>query len=220
VARPKNSQREDVRALVLEKAMELFQLVGWAKVTIRRLAGEIGYTPGTIYLYFTNKDAILNELRNEGFRLLSKNRKKMVPSDLRDPLDRLRLGGHAYLTFALENPELYDLMFNMPGSTLCDIVDTQHVAGGDQAGGEDHSLQSFEVLKQNIALCQAEGYLAGADLDLAAFTFWSALHGMARLLGSRRVPPGLNPSLALADQAVGLLVSLVQKGASPRYTAD
>lgn len=45
--RPKESEREDIRALVLEKAKKLFLDIGYTKIIMRRVAKKIGYTPGT-----------------------------------------------------------------------------------------------------------------------------------------------------------------------------
>ena len=61
MARPKESEREDIRALVLAKAKKLFLEEGYSNITMRRIAKEIGYTPGTIYLYFKNKEDLLLE---------------------------------------------------------------------------------------------------------------------------------------------------------------
>ena len=74
MARPKKRDQKDVRALVLNTALRLFLKFGYRKVTMRKIAEEIGYTPGTIYLYFKNKAEILYELHNEGFKRLQERR--------------------------------------------------------------------------------------------------------------------------------------------------
>ncbi|NJD78884.1 MAG: WHG domain-containing protein, partial [Candidatus Methanoperedens sp.] len=40
-------------------------------------------------------------------------------------------------------------------------------------------LRSFESLKEIIKECMDAGYLAKTDLDVAAFAFWSFVHGIA-----------------------------------------
>ena len=107
MARPKESERQDVRALVLAKAKQLFLEEGYRQITMRRIAEEIGYTPGTIYLYFKNKEEILYELHNEGFKLLYQYKLNMLNSGISTALERLWEGGKMYITFALENPEYY-----------------------------------------------------------------------------------------------------------------
>ena len=114
MARPKESEREDVRALMLTKAKKLFLEEGYRHITMRRIAKEIGYTPGTIYLYFKNKEEILYELHNEGFKLLYQYKLNIQNTRGSTALERLREGGKMYITFALENPDYYEVMFNMP----------------------------------------------------------------------------------------------------------
>ena len=55
----------NVRAAILDAARELFAQEGVAGLSMRRLAEKIGYTPRTIYLYFTDKDDLLSELIEE-----------------------------------------------------------------------------------------------------------------------------------------------------------
>ena len=106
MARPKNSERQDVKALVLQRSKELFFREGYDKITIRKIASEIGYSPATIYLYFKNKDEILFELHNEGFRLLYQHKMALGVEDMNDPLERLAAGGRMYIDFALEKPRI------------------------------------------------------------------------------------------------------------------
>ncbi|MGD8563330.1 MAG: TetR/AcrR family transcriptional regulator [Desulfarculaceae bacterium] len=195
--RPKKSEQEDVRALILEKAKKLFLEIGYANLTIRRIAQEIGYTPGTIYLYFKNKDEILYELHNEGFRLLLQYKKRILEGGATDPVERLRRGGHIYIDFALENPEYYELMFNMPEPR--DFMDQQARSGGER---EDYALRSYGFLKESVRQFMAEGYLPGTDVDTAAFFFWSLAHGVVSLIIRKRFPYPQKPSKELAGAVI------------------
>ena len=78
MGRPKDDERQDVRALILEKAKMLFYEHGYSSITVRRIAREIGYSPAAIYLYFRNKDQILYELHNAGFRLLYESKMRVI----------------------------------------------------------------------------------------------------------------------------------------------
>lgn len=211
--RPRAADRRDVPALVLKSARRILLARGLTGITIRRIAQDIGYTPGTIYLYFRNKDQIIAELRNQGFRMLRQYQERLTTGRVSGPLDRLRRGGRSYITFALENPEFFDLMFNQP-------VGGSGTAGrrGPRADQEqrerDYSLDAFQSLQEAVRWCQARGYLAGMDPELAAVTLWSTVHGVVSLVHRKRIPQTYEASQELAESIVDFLVDLIQKDTS------
>jgi AcrR family transcriptional regulator len=98
-----------MRSRILKAAMELYVKGGYENVTMRGIAAKIEYSPGTIYLYFQNKNDIMLQLCYQGFERLLAHQDKL--EKIADPLERLSAGGRYYLAFALENPEFYELMF-------------------------------------------------------------------------------------------------------------
>jgi len=207
MGRPKNSEREDVRALILEQAKKLFYEQGYGRITIRKIAREIGYSPATIYLYFKSKDEILYELHNEGFRLLYGYKMKMVESGPTSALDRLYRGGRMYVDFALENPEYYELMFNMPEPRDF-MAEQQRKGGGGSDRFGDYAMRSYDFLKESIGNCMAEGFFPGVDLDTAAFVFWSFVHGLVTLIIRKRIPYSQAPTRELGYKAIDFFMRL------------
>jgi len=171
----KEKEKKEMRTFILRTAMGLFLEEGFDKVTIRRIAGKIEYSPATIYLYFKDKGEILLALHNEGFDKFYKKQRTTLSE--KDPWKRLRKHAGAYLSFALANPEYYQLMFIM------------RVTPEEMEKKENYAicLRSFEFLKDNIQECIEAGYLPRADVDTASFAFWSLIHGMASLIIRKRV---------------------------------
>ncbi|MGC4112242.1 MAG: helix-turn-helix domain-containing protein [Nocardioides sp.] len=56
--RPANTSRK----AILDAASRLIEQEGWERLTIRRLAGELAVSPGTIYNYVRDKHALLTEI--------------------------------------------------------------------------------------------------------------------------------------------------------------
>lgn len=210
MGRPKSSEREDIRSLVLEGSKALFLKEGYANITIRKIAQAIGYTPATIYLYFQNKDEILYELHNEGFRLLYQYKLKIGEAAISGALDRLHEGGKIYIDFALENPDYYELMFNMPEPR-------NFMARHKQSPSDDYAMRSYEFLKKSVQMCKNEGYFKDVDVDTAAFTFWSVVHGMVALIIRKRVPYPQAPTRQLAHQALDFFGKLIT---AERFASD
>jgi AcrR family transcriptional regulator len=58
--RPPRTSRADI----LSAARDLIQRDGWEQLTVRRLAGEIGTSPATVYYHVRDKDDLLVQLLN------------------------------------------------------------------------------------------------------------------------------------------------------------
>lgn len=61
-------EKEELRHRILTAAMEVIARDGHEALTIRKLANRIEYSPRTIYLYFADKEALLEDVVEEGFR--------------------------------------------------------------------------------------------------------------------------------------------------------
>lgn len=166
----REAEKKKMRGLILKTAMKLFLAEGFEKVTIRRIAARIEYSPATIYLYYKDKNEILYALQVSGFEKLYERQQQVL--SIKDPWERLRSQGRIYVSFALENPEYYDLMFIMrgPGKKIKEKQDW------------DIGRRSYEFLKENVQECMEAGYLMKTDLDAATFAFWSSTHGIVSLV--------------------------------------
>jgi len=184
-----------MRKRILETAMRLFLKEGFEKVTLRRIAEKIEYSPAAIYLHFKDKDDILYELHSEGFEELYERQQAILT--VKDPLKRLRRHGEIYLTFALEKPEYYDLMFIMrnPAKKI------------KEQKAWDIGLRSYEFLRQNVEECIKAGALPRANVDVATFSLWAHVHGIASLIIRDRCimfPQEHLPSLAKGALEFGM----------------
>jgi AcrR family transcriptional regulator len=159
-----------MRSLILETAMNLFLEEGYDKITIRRIAKKIEYSPATIYLYFKDKDEILFQLHEEGFNELF--RRQQAIAGTADPLERLRKHARIYLQFAVENPEYYDLMFIMRAPVKC-IKDEKAWTIG---------MRSYDVLKKDVQDCMHAGLMRKSDPETTTFSLWASMHGIASLI--------------------------------------
>ncbi len=206
----KERQKEERRQLILKAAMELFLKEGFEKVTMRHIARAIDYSPAALYLSFNNKDEILFALHTEGFRELY--RREQAVAHIRDPLERLRKLGEAYVRFALENPAYYDLMFIMRGPAKLMAAQKRW----------DSGRQAYEALRSNVQECMEKGAIPRADLDAATFGLWAFVHGIASLIIRSRtmmVPAeSLNGMVSGALGFLGILMRAARPAQSTRQT--
>lgn len=176
VSERKERERQEMRRRVLETAMKLFLEDGYENVSIRKIADRIEYSPATIYFYFQDKDEIFYALYMMAFEQFYEYLKPI--ESVADPLERLRKGGKAYLKFALDNPECYDLMFILQ-APVRKIMEHQ---------GSEFSMRGYELLKRNIEECvEAGAFPEETDVEAATVATWAFIHGVASLVIRQRL---------------------------------
>ena len=174
---------EPLRKKILEEATGIVYREGVERITMRALGDKLGYSPATIYLYFKNKDELLLEIAQNGFERMAE--RQLPGFEVEDPREALRLTARGYLDFALENPTLYELMFQ------------RLQPAKDQEEQQPHALALFRAWRQMYDRGLREGVFRIPQRDVAMAIWVSLLHGFAQLAIARRMPqPGSERSLS------------------------
>jgi AcrR family transcriptional regulator len=99
------------RAILVEKALEVFGDRGFRGTTIKRIAGRAGIAPGSVYNYFKDKDALFRSALDEGWEafLASLDDLAVSPGPFARTMDRLLDAGFAELARRL--PLVRGIMF-------------------------------------------------------------------------------------------------------------
>ena len=169
IAERKQREKEEMRTLILDAARKVFLEKGYYQASIRNIAEEIDYSPGTIYLYFKDKDEIFHALHDEGFRRMLD---KMQPLEhVADPFERLKAMGLVYLEFAKNNKDFYDLMFIIQAPMKHELEKEEWEMGH----------RTLDYLKNVLRKCQEKGHFKKQNIEYLSFTIWSAMHGMCAL---------------------------------------
>ncbi|WP_316805222.1 TetR/AcrR family transcriptional regulator [Pedobacter nototheniae] len=168
----KEKHKEDLRQRILDAAKELFLREGYDATSIRKIAEKIEFSPTTIYLYYKDKTDIMYALHQEGFKLLGTQ--FMVLQHVYEPFERLKAMGRVYMSFALNNPDFYELMFIQ--KEPIEFV-KNHCADEEWEEGE----QSFAALIKTVEDCQHAGYFTGFEANTFALNVWSLMHGLCSL---------------------------------------
>ncbi len=171
----KDREREEKKDLILDAAKRISIEEGFEKVSIRKIAEEIEYSPGTIYLYFKNRDEILFELHNIAFQKFYKEQLKI--SHITEPFEKLREHGRVYIKFGLDNPDLYELMFivQAPGNEI------------ESSQSWNEGMKTFDFLRSNVQECLDAGYFKGSDANTLSIAMWSLVHGIVSLYLRKRM---------------------------------
>ena len=198
----KAKEKEDLRELILQGAKTLFVEKGIEQTTIRSIANAINYSVGTVYVYFKNKDAILHALHTQGFMELSGQ--FSVLSSVSDPMERLRAMGRVYIKYALQHPDMYNLMLTVkaPMEFLSAINREEWNEG----------KATFNVLRTTVEQCMEAGHFAGHEPEPLSFMIWSLVHGMCSLeIGQRTKGVNLVDPATIVDQAYNEFLKIMEK---------
>ncbi len=170
VSERKERHKEELKNDILIAAKELFVERGYDATSIRNIAEKIEYSPATVYLYYKDKHEIMHALHSEGFKILISYLAPLLA--VADPFDRLKAMGREYIKFALENPDMYNLIF-----VLSDPL--KHVENCFEEW--DEGDRAFDVLHKTVVECQAKGHFGGFEGYGLAFMIWSTMHGLCAL---------------------------------------
>ena len=170
-----DQQKSELRKKILETARKLVLRKGFAELSIRKLADAIGYAPGTIYLYFKNRDEIVREICVLGFAELFGQMKSAA--EVVDPRERLVALLRAYANFAVNNPETYRLSFMEDPKFTEEMF---RAAPLEREGGP--GWQSFGAVVRALKDLKQSGKVASAeDENLLAEVLWTGVHGVVSL---------------------------------------
>lgn len=105
--------REATIQNILDIARVIMREEGVAALSMQELARRMDMRAPSLYNYFSGKAEIYDTLFRLGFTLFDAHIKELMKtsSGLRD---ELRINIEGYMSFALENPDLYQLCFERP----------------------------------------------------------------------------------------------------------
>lgn len=182
-------EKHITRQAILTVALQIARQEGWPALTIRKVGEHIEYSPPMVYEYFANKEDILLQLLQEGFRQLTATMQQARTS-IEDREERLLKIADAYWKFAISNCELYQLMYGLGGVPL----DMTAMA---------YAVQEVCMTAQEAILdwAEARGVVLQDPLG-ATEIVWSLLHGLVSLSLVDRVEGGERRARGLMHQAV------------------
>ena len=171
----KERDKQALRTSVIAAATELFQEESYDAVSMRKIAKKVGYSVGTLYLYYKDKDELFLAVQGEAFRQGFEYIQQLPATE--DPLEKLKALGERYVRFGMENPDLYRLMFMMERPM--------------QALPEDRGWSSgillHGLLTDLVEACVKAGRIKSEDPHRLSFALWSFVHGMVSLRISHRL---------------------------------
>ncbi len=172
-----------VRTLLVERAARMLRTR--EPITLRSLVDGTGVSTMAVYTWFESMDGLWTALRQEGFTRLAARYNTLAPTA--DPVKDLASLVAAYVRNAIDNPDLYRVMFD----ATVDLADRTAAAAT-----LDHLVRAVERA-QDVGRIDVD-----TDPRRLATRSWVVAHGLVSL-----VTTGALSQSALAD-GVPLLIAL------------
>lgn len=199
-ARARRGDGERLRAEILAATERLLIQTGDQEaVSIRAIADAVGVTPPSIYLHFADKTELLAAVCELRFAELDRCMEEAAAS-VDDPLEALWARGRAYVSFGVDNPEHYRILFMTRPAARAVAGELDRLPG----------LTAFGHLVEEVARCMEGGALTIADPFLVATGLWTGVHGITSLLIARPDFPWPD-----VDALLDHLLAVYQRGLSP-----
>ncbi len=150
----------NLRQALLEAALVILEQQGEAGLGLRDLARAVGVSPAAPYRHFDSRAALLEALAVTGFQRFVARMEAVAASQPDDPMAAM---GKTYVVFALQNANLFRLMFS------------PQLKKDSRPGLRIAADAAFDTLR----------HLVGGDLDkgrIRALAAWAKVHGLAVLL--------------------------------------
>lgn len=194
----------DLKNALLAAAAALLAQRGAEALSLREISQSAGVSHAAAYRHYADKQALLADLAEAGFRELDAVQREARAATAGGPLEQLKACGRAYVAFGVQQPRLLQLMF---GGVITDCA--------AHAGLVAASGQLAQTLADIVAEGQACGELRGGDLRDLTLSAWSLVHGLAVLIVGRRIA-GIGSDAAAVQQAAAQCTALLIEGLRAR----
>ncbi|MEV4342181.1 TetR/AcrR family transcriptional regulator [Streptomyces sp. NPDC049590] len=182
----------NLRAVLLEQAEAVLRERGIDALSLRELAREAGVSHGAPRSHFADRNALLDALAERGFVRLADEIHKAASQVKDDHTRTLHAAASAYVTFAVREPALLDLMF---------ATKTDEPSEAVQSAAERLFATMTDLMKAGVET----GAYDAHDVGRLTLLLSATVQGISALVTSRRIT--MPQSEALIDDAITLFLA-------------
>lgn len=158
-----------MRDKILAAALQVFAEQGYGKVSMRKIAALIDYSPTTIYRFFKNKEELLQTIAAGTFSGLTAKFEMVKAKGGDDPLGTLKALVREYTIFCAERPDMFRLFSDIASFEM------ENGVMYERLGGTRYKVYQswFGCIRQ----CIRAGSLAVRDEARVFLYLWDAVNG-------------------------------------------
>ncbi|MDU4862930.1 MAG: TetR/AcrR family transcriptional regulator [Terrisporobacter othiniensis] len=161
-------EKEKIKKEIHKAASEIIIDEGYSKLSIRKIASKIDYSPSLIYNYYENKADIVLSIWQEKSSIIINTMSNLKFNDSNEETNIKKLF-KTYINLILESPEEYRAI-------MLNNIDIIKKANFDFTEEEKNSLKIKETKKKYDKYLE-EGLLRHIDTEKYAFFSWISING-------------------------------------------
>jgi len=177
----------DLRAALVDAALELLEEGGETALSLRAVARRAGVSAAAPYRHYEDREALVSAVAAVGYRELAERLGAAHPAP--STPEQLADVAVAYVRFALDRPALFRIMFGEP----CDRDNDERVAA---------TAAVSLYLREIVARC-----FPGSDPEALGPAIWALVHGLAFLFLDGKLEAA-TPE-AVAERVTGAIRALL-----------
>lgn len=186
----------NLRETLVQAGLEVLENAGAAALSLRAIATAAGVSRSAPYAHFKDRGALLSAVANVGFSRMA-GAMASAASRGTTPKDRFVSIGCAYVGFAIDNPNMFKLMFS---AELGSRVDQAAVEGSE----------SYTFLRESLADLMEAVQQPFEDIIVEA-SAWSMVHGLSLLLIEGRLQVPRADRDKFIHEVTGRLAEMLQR---------
>ena len=140
----RKQRHEEMRETILEVAREMMRAEGAGALSWNEIARRVGLKPPSLYVYFDDKMAIYDALFRRGYEQYGALMAEVVEANP-PGWGALRAAAEAHFQFCLQNPDLFQIMFERPIPGFEPSPESLRVSFGALEKGQRHFAEMISV---------------------------------------------------------------------------
>jgi len=163
----------DLQSSLLATATLMLNKDGIDSLSLRKIAENVGVSRTAAYHHFKDKNDLLCAIAANGFNQWQQQAEKILTNTDLSNEQQYRDFVYAYIHFATNNPNLYDLMF---GRTIWKDHGSNETLRQAAYPTFDYQVKMIEQWQKGLLFPKSESRLRLAQV------IWGTLHGIAKLM--------------------------------------
>ncbi len=197
---------EEIRQEILDMALTIIGEHGFDNLSMRNLAGRLNVSATTIYNYYSSKDELYLAVLTRGFEYMYEQMWQGYLSQ-EDPGLRLKAVLQAFVSFGLQYPNYYNIMFTFNVPKYHDYIGKpeEPIAYLEWKT----AIRVAELLRLAIQEASKQSKCAPEfDVDNYMFYTLCTIHGIVSLYNSHIVEYVTEPDEGLVENIIARLINL------------
>ena len=160
----------DLKNTLIKAGVEILSKEGVGGLSLRKVAQRAGVSHSAPYAHFPDKQSLIAAISTEGFNQLYTELEAAISPHKKNPKKQLIEGAKAYVRFAEQNTDTFNIMFS-------GVLEKEK----DYPSFVEISSKTFTLVVDVVQACQDAGILPTAPANLMAVSVWGQVHGILSL---------------------------------------